>query len=50
MAADEKEATEWIRRRTPKGLSPKAGQQVVFERRGVLTNVGVFRVKRVMGF
>lgn len=50
MAADEKEAAEWIRRRTPKGLSAKAGQQVEFERRGVLTNVGVFRVKRVMGF
>jgi hypothetical protein len=50
MAADEKEATEWCRRRTPKGLSVKAGEQVEFERRGVLTNVGVFRVKRVMGF
>ena len=50
MAADEKEATEWFRRQTPKGLSAKAGEQAEFERRGVLTSVGVFRVKRMIGF
>jgi hypothetical protein len=50
MAADEEEAAEWFRRRTPKGLSAHAGEQAEFERRGVLTNVGVFRVKRIMGF
>jgi hypothetical protein len=49
MAADEKEAAEF-RRRTPKGLSANAGEQAEFERRGILTNVGVFRVKRVTGF
>jgi hypothetical protein len=50
MAANEEEAAEWFRRRTPKALSANAGEQAEFERRGILTNVGVFRVKRVMGF
>ena len=50
MAADENEAGLWLRRRTPKGMSVRAGTQATFERRGVVTSVGVFRVKRVMGF
>lgn len=49
MAADEEEAALWLRRRTPKGQS-LPGMQVEFDRRGVRTSVGVFRVKRVMGF
>lgn len=49
MAADENEAAQWLRRRTPKGFSAKPGERAEFERRGVLTSVGVFRVKRVMG-
>ena len=50
MAADENEAAGWVRRRTPKGASVCAGCNAQFARRGVFTNVGVFRVKRVMGF
>jgi len=50
MAADEKEAATWFRRRTPKGVGRGVEKQAEFERRGVLTSVGVFRVKRVMGF
>ena len=50
MAADEDEATSWLRRRTPEGLSVRPGVQMEFDRRGVRTSVGVFRVKRVMGF
>jgi hypothetical protein len=49
MAADEEEAALWLRRRTPKGHS-LPGMQIEFDRRGVRTSVGVFRVKRVMGF
>jgi hypothetical protein len=50
MAADEKEAATWFRRRTPKGVGRGNEKEAEFERRGVLTSVGVFRVKRVMGF
>ena len=50
MAADEEEAAQWLRRRTPKGSPARAGAQTEFDRRGVLTNVGGFRVKRVMWF
>lgn len=50
MAADEQEAAEWLRRRTPKGTEVEDRDQVVFLRRGVLASAGVFRVKRVMVF
>lgn len=50
MAADQKEATTWLRRRAPKSLVAEAIDQVEFERRGSLTCAGVFRVKRVTGF
>lgn len=50
MAADEQEASDWLRRRTPKGMEVEARDQVEFLRRGVLASAGVFRVKRVMGF
>lgn len=49
MAADEQEAADWLRRKTPKGLTTDAATQVDFERREVLMSVGVARVKRVMG-
>lgn len=50
MAADEQEATDWLRRRTPKGTEVEDRDQVEFLRRGVLASAGVFRVKRVMVF
>jgi len=50
MAADDQEAADWLRRRTPKSLHMSEPGQVVFQRRGVLAMAGVFRVKRVMGF
>jgi hypothetical protein len=50
MAADETEAAAWLRKRTPKTLKTDKPGQAEFERRGALTCVGVFRVKRVMGF
>jgi hypothetical protein len=50
MAADEAEASAWLRKRTPKAVTIEQPGQVEFLRRGVLTSAGVFRVKRVMGF
>lgn len=50
MAADEQEAADWLRRRTPKGMEVERRDQVEFLRRGVLASAGVFRVKRVAGF
>lgn len=50
MAADEMEATAWLRRRVPKSLLVDGPDQVEFERRGHLASVGIFRVKRVTGF
>lgn len=50
MAADEKEAVDWLRRKTPRGTDVDQREQVEFLRRGVLASAGVFRVKRVMGF
>ena len=50
MAADEQEAADWLRRRTPKGVDVDRRDQVEFQRRGALASAGVFRVKRVMGF
>lgn len=50
MAADESEATAWLRRRTPKASRIDGPGQVEFARRGIRASVGVFRVKRVMGF
>jgi hypothetical protein len=50
MAADEQEAADWLRRRVPARMHPDRPAQVEFERRGVLTSAGVFRVKRVSGF
>jgi hypothetical protein len=50
MPADEQEATEWLHRRIPKRLRADRPGQVEFERRGALTSVGIFRVKRVSGF
>jgi hypothetical protein len=50
MAADEQEAADWLRRRTPKGTEVDGRDQVEFLRHGVLASAGVFRVKRVMGF
>jgi hypothetical protein len=50
MATDEGEASAWLRKRTPKAARNDKPGQAEFERRGVLTCVGVFRVKRVMGF
>jgi hypothetical protein len=50
IAADEQEAAEWLRRRTPKGMGGEPRDQVEFLRRGVLANAGIFRVKRVMVF
>lgn len=48
--ADEQEAALWLRRRTPKGIEVKRPGQVQFDRRGILSSAGIFRVKRVMGF
>jgi hypothetical protein len=50
MAADEAEATTWLRRRTPKGIQIDHPGQVEFQRRGIRKTVGIWRVKRVMGF
>lgn len=50
MAADESEATAWLRKRTPKAERIDQPGQVEFDRRGVRTSAGVLRVKRVMGF
>jgi hypothetical protein len=50
MAADETEASVWLRERIPRTVRSDKQGQAEFERRGVLTCVGVFRVKRVMGF
>jgi hypothetical protein len=50
MAADEDEATEWLRGRAPKKLKVEGPGHVEFERRGALTGAGIYRVKRVMGF
>jgi hypothetical protein len=50
MAADEGEATDWLRRRTPKNIGVSSPGQVLFERRGVLNGVGIARAKRVLGF
>lgn len=49
MAADEQEATDWLRRRVPKSVGLDGAGQVEFERRGVLSSAGVFRIKRVTG-
>lgn len=49
MAADEREAADWLRHKTPKGVMIDAATRVDFERRGVLTSVGVAQVKRVIG-
>lgn len=49
MAADESEATAWLRRRVPKSATTDSTGQVEFERRGSLASAGVFRVKRVTG-
>jgi hypothetical protein len=50
MAADESEAAAWLRKRTPKGMATDKPGQLEFQRRGVRTSAGVFRMKRVMGF
>ena len=50
MAADEDEATEWLRGRASKKLKVNRPGHVEFERRGTLTSAGIYRVKRVMGF
>ena len=50
MAADEQEAADWLRRRTPKSVDGDRQERVAFQRRGVLACAGVFRVKRVLGF
>ena len=50
MAADEKEAAVWLRRRAPIRGIIGGGTEAEFQRRGVLTGVGAVRVKRVMGF
>lgn len=50
MAADEQEGIDWLRRRTPQNTDVGGRDQVEFERRGVISSAGVFRVKRVMGF
>jgi hypothetical protein len=50
LAADSGEAAAWLNRRTPKSVQAKEPGQHVFERRGIGTAVGVFRVKRVVGF
>ena len=50
MAADEDEATEWLRGRVPKKVKLERAGHVEFERRGTLTSAGIYRVKRVMGF
>lgn len=50
MAADEQGAADWLRQRVPKKLSLQSPGEIEFERRGVPTSVGVFRVKRVSGF
>ena len=50
MAADEREAAVWLRRRAPKGVSVRPGVDTGFDRRGLRASVGVFRAKRVMGF
>ena len=50
MPADEREAADWLRRRTPKRLHVDRPGQVEFERRAVLASAGILRVKRVSGF
>ena len=50
MAADESEALAWLVRRVPAVARTDQPEQVIFDRRGVRSSVGVFRVKRVMGF
>jgi hypothetical protein len=50
IAADESEAADWLRKRTPRHLVVVEPGQHVFDRRGVETAVGVFRTKRVLGF
>lgn len=50
MAADDGEAADWLRRRCPRTLDVKDPGQHVFDRREIQTAVGVFRVKRVVGF
>jgi hypothetical protein len=49
MAADEDEATEWLRGRAPKKVKVDRPGHVEFERRGTLTGAGIY-LKRVMGF
>ncbi len=50
MAADEQEAIDWLRRRTPRAIEVEHRDQVEFIRRGISASAGIFRVKRVMGF
>jgi hypothetical protein len=50
MAADEDEATEWLRGRVPKKVELERPGHVEFELRGGLTSAGIYRIKRVMGF
>ena len=50
MAADEVEAAEWLRSRVPRKLKVDRPGHVEFQRRGALTGVGVYRIKRVLGF
>jgi len=50
MAADEQEATEWLRRRLPKHVSVHLPTQIEFERRGIVASAGIHRLKRVSGF
>jgi hypothetical protein len=50
MAADASEALAWLARRVPTAARTDQPEQVMFDRRGVRSSVGVFRVKRVMGF
>ena len=50
IAADDEEGSEWLWRRVPKKIDLAGQEQVVFERRGIGTSAGNFRVKRVMGF
>lgn len=50
MAANEREAAEWVRLRVPKATRVDQPGHIEFNRRGVLSSVGVFKAKRVMGF
>lgn len=50
MAADEAEGAAWLRRRVPRSVDLENREQVEFDRKGVPSSAGIFRVKRVMGF